>query len=594
MVDWRGQTVKAQIRKEQITGQGSRDGLFSAYLEASTGESQSGTLVYAGGIRDIPLPMPYDGNTSWIRVIPDTGSPALAGYRADIQDTVFINYLNPNPKRKLDGYAAGTNLYRPLQPGEIEFNSTGMAQSYYSIRPILEQTAGVVREWLDHDKLESGAKAPFHTRQLWEYTSAPLVASFDATGTPILLGDEERFGVVRRPYNFNFDPTTLTPRSGSAVSAAAAAASSAAAGAANLALAAIPPNITLASQLTQLGLDLAAESALTFSFNYFDYPFPNFTTASGIINTTTLTTSQAVAASAAAVAALAVGNFEPRTFAKEYVRIIKNPLYHLAVSNPQLAISNPALVASTSSLLNPRLIDFREGQVFDDLGIQTLGAHGAYLRASYQYYTPAGDATSFTIDEVGNIDWKLSTIASVGWSVLIPTGGIVFTASSAITITSLLFDIDFIAPTGSISADCLQDINLTSGNETNFITGTNFSHLVTAGDYSVTIVAGNYSTKASMNIGFTAAADFSAQAATSMVLKAPLVNVGATPNQSMVLGDLLATWLNTLVSALEAAAPTGNLGAPVPLISDLNFSQTLTTLQGQITALKSATVKVSP
>jgi len=594
MTDWRGQSIQAQRRTNQISGDGASTGLFAAYIEASTGVTQSGTLVYSGGSRDISMPMPYDGNTSWIRVVPDSGSPALAGFRSDTQEPVFINYFNSNPKLKLDAYTAGTNLYRPLKPGEIELNSSGSAQSYYAARPLLEHSAGVVRSWVNQDRLEAGAKSPLHTRQLWEYKSAPLIPSLEA-GTPILLGDEERLGVVRRPYSFLLDPATLAPRSGAAVSSAAAAASSEALSAASLALASVPPNTALAASLTQLAANLAQEATLSYSFNYFDYPYPNFTTAAGIISTATLTTTQAVAASAGAAASLAVGGFEPRVFAKEYVKIINNPLYKLGSNNPQVAASNPTLVAATATLLNPKLIDFREGQVFDDIGIQTLGPHGAYLRGSYKYYTPAGDATHITVDEVGNVDYRLSTLASTGWSVLVPTGGVVFNATSLIQMTCNVGNIDIIAVTGTVGVDALRDVSLSSGNEMSFLTGTNFSHTVTGGNYDLQILAGNYSASTSMNMSLVASTDFSATATSgSMTLTAPFVNMGATPNQSMILGDLLTSWLSTLTSALIAAAPIGNLGVPVLLNSDVVFNQTITTLQNQIEALKSATIKVSP
>jgi hypothetical protein len=259
-MDWRLTEKTAIMRQNQKTGNGANEGIFASKVDTASGETQSAKLTYAGGERNIPLPMPFDSTFSWIRSIPEAGTQALACYRQDTGDACFITYINENPSKKLDQYRAGLSVYRTLMPVEHEIHSSGYAQTYYSARPILEQRGGVIRSWLDQDRAECGQKAPLHTRQILEHASNSI-------------GDEERFGVVRRP-SFVLDPVT----------------------------------IVLVGGLN--------------SYNFNTYPYPDFTLPGGIPALSSLA-AKAVA-EASAVAAAAVGKFKVRFFGKEYLRVIKN------------------------------------------------------------------------------------------------------------------------------------------------------------------------------------------------------------------------------------------------------------------------------
>lgn len=591
MTDWRGHIVKAQRRTDDVTNQGSNQGLFAAVIEGATGVTQTGSFVYAGGKRDIALPMPYDSGSSWIRAIPESGSLVLAGYRADIQDPICINYFNPSPKKRLDDYAQGLSLYRPLQPGEIEINSVGGGQTFYAVRPVVEHKAGLVRSWLNQDTLEAGVKAPLHTRLLWEHESSPVVVP-----NPIfdnILGDEERFGVVRRPKNIILNPELI--------------------------IGFTQILNTLTKIVTPTGADLAKIVLLTkqltqtVSPNSFNYPFPGFTTPMGLAADTALTDAQKVAAAALTVTPtdLGQGNFQPRVFAKEYLRVIKNPMYLPALQ--KLAITDPlyakivGLNPQWAVLGNEKLIDIREGQVFTDFGTQARSLiTQAYLRASYKYYTPTGNilgVTKFDIDELGNVDWSLSTDAMRGWNVLIPTGGLQIKATGALgtSLTTTSLSIQAINPIPNLGA-----ISVSSTGNLTITNGIGFSHTVTTSDHTTTIAAGNHSLIASgtstinaaLGVTLTSTTKIEATSPGLISLSAPTISLTTpavpTATDFMVLGLKLQAWLTTLTKALTAAAPFGNLGSPVLFSSDPKLAAALETLSASIADLTSKTFLMSP
>lgn len=143
-------------------------------------------LSYHAGQATLQTLHPYLGADSWIRTGAEAGQPMLAAQRPDSEAPDLLAYLGQDNNLRVEAYEAGVGLYRPLAPGEIEVHSKGLAQAHYSRRPVLEQRGGVVRGWLDQDRLESGARAPVHVRHLH-------LKRVD------LMGDEERLGVVTRP-----------------------------------------------------------------------------------------------------------------------------------------------------------------------------------------------------------------------------------------------------------------------------------------------------------------------------------------------------------------------------------------------------------
>ena len=264
-MDWRRIEQSSKIRQDQRSGFGMRQGgIFQGLINSSSGENQQAQLIYAGGADTIALPMPFESTDSWIRSIPMSGSGALVAYRKDTGKTTFIRYLNDNPEKKIEAYLQGLNLYRPLLPGEHEIASSGFVQSHYGQRPALEQRAGVIRSWLNQDKAECGQKAPLHTRQLYRHLSNEI-------------GDEERFGVVRRPAQIK-NPVSIAING-------------------------------------------------TTSSNFYDYPYPDFSLPGGVPAAFS-EFSQVVAEASVAASAL-TGTFKIRPYGKEYLRIIKSSIWPL-------------------------------------------------------------------------------------------------------------------------------------------------------------------------------------------------------------------------------------------------------------------------
>jgi hypothetical protein len=506
MGDWRRTDRTTQDKVDNRTGRdvASSGGLFQGYISSSSGTDQNALLVYAGGSSSTPLPMPFESTDSWIRSIPLSGSAALITYRRDSREATFIRYLNDAPTERLAAYQQGLNLYKPLLPGEHEVHSSGLAQTYYSQRPVLEQRGGIIRSWLDQDRAESGQKAPIHTRQLH-------------TNLTNAMGDEERFGVVRRPIKLNIANALL------------------------------------------LGQE--------YSSNFYMYPYPDFSLPGGIPAAYS-TLSEAIAKASEAVSAL-TGTFKIRPFAKEYLRVIKNPLYPLPPTT---------------------LIDIREGQVFDDDGIQLTGDSGAYLRAKRDYYTTIMDTTTETIDELGNVSWTLSYGATKGWYTSVPTGSWKLEANLGIDMSTLTSLSTSSLLDTSISAT--TDISLDSTLNTDFSTGLNFSHSANGTWDASSMLA--MSLESNMNFTAKAGLIFEAEGGVQMNLKAPIVQIGSSPSEPTVMGTQLSTWLQTLCQLFTNNAANigmGNMSAPVPLSPAILSG--IANLTAQIPLLTSKTITVT-
>lgn len=534
MVDWRRKTSQISARQVEKSGGNVAEisGIFQGQVDSASGETQAVKVTFSNGQRDLSLPMAFDSTSSWIRSIPESGQQALLAYRSDNKDLVFLRYLDERPDKKVEQYKVAKSVYRPLLPGEHEIHSSGYAQTYYSQRPSLEMRAGVIRSWLDQDRAEAGQKAPLHNRQLWE---------FKASGGPVPLfsmGDEERFGVVRRPQ-------ILTP----------------------FAIAGITAKLALAKTIA-----LPPLKSPNFSF----YPYPDFSIPAGPIGAPAgfgLTT-QAIATATESLAALA-GKFKARTFAKEYLRIIRNPLF-----NPENALTIPPI----------NLIDIREGQVFDDEGLQTFGPNGAYLRSQRRYYTTLGDNTSCKIDELGNVNWDLSLAAIKGWSTLIPFGNWDLKTGLDTSITATNFKLFTLL---QASLDTIGRMSLSSQLGTSMSSSLNFD-ISSLGLLSLDATLGaTFSSKLNMKLDAAVLMDINAGA--QMNLKAPMIAVGASPAEPMVMGTQLSTWLQTLINTFVSNATfigTGNTGAPVPLNPAI-LTQ-LNQLLAQIPVLTSKTITLSP
>jgi hypothetical protein len=128
---------------------------------------------------------PFVSQQAWIRAMPEGGSGVLMAQRFDSKGTEMLRYYDEAPEARVKAYDNDMDLYRPLEGGEIELASRGLAQTFYARKALKEDRAGVVRTWLDGVRMESGTRAPTHRRTLHTAQSGGLT-------------DEERFGVVKR------------------------------------------------------------------------------------------------------------------------------------------------------------------------------------------------------------------------------------------------------------------------------------------------------------------------------------------------------------------------------------------------------------
>jgi hypothetical protein len=181
------QQTRLRQRREQRNQAITQGAPFLGYV---TGDhdprNERVTVQYHGGERKVRSLHPYVGSDSWIRTGQESSTAMLMAQRPDSNEPEQFAYAQRNPEDRVAAFESKAGLYRPLNSGEIEIHSRGAAQAHFSRRPRLEQRAGLIRDWIDQDRLESGARSPTHTRQL----------HLNRGG---LVGDEERIGVVTRP-----------------------------------------------------------------------------------------------------------------------------------------------------------------------------------------------------------------------------------------------------------------------------------------------------------------------------------------------------------------------------------------------------------
>ena len=180
---------RRQDREKQKLG--GLTGPFLATVQA-TNSSEDSALIsyYAANKRPISIGHPFINSDSWIRAMPSSGAPFIAQMRSDNAKPAWLASYGLDTYKRIDAYNIGKSIYRTLKEGEIELTSAGWAGSFYSKRYQYDYRAGIIKGWLDQNLLEAGVKAPTHRRLLHYNTSSKI-------------GDEERFGVVRRPSATN-------------------------------------------------------------------------------------------------------------------------------------------------------------------------------------------------------------------------------------------------------------------------------------------------------------------------------------------------------------------------------------------------------
>lgn len=171
-------------RREQERTQGGDGAPYAGIITATNPRSERVTTDGPTG-GQLRVLHPFVSQQSWIRAMPEGGSGVLLAERYDSKAPEVLRYYDETPEDRVKEYDRDVSLYRPLEPGEIELASKGLAQTFYGRKAVKEDRAGVVRTWLDGLRTEAGTRAPTHRRTLHTAQSGTLL-------------DEERWGVVKR------------------------------------------------------------------------------------------------------------------------------------------------------------------------------------------------------------------------------------------------------------------------------------------------------------------------------------------------------------------------------------------------------------
>jgi hypothetical protein len=184
------QTAMRQ-KEQQARKAGGMAGPYNGRIYNVNPQSERANVDFYAGAKSgkgINVLHPYLGINSWIRVMPDEGTGVLLHNRADSKDPEIERYYMPDTSKRVNAYSKAIEPYRTIQPGEIEISSKGLAQIFFARRGVLDIRAGAIRQWLDEDKTEYGVRSPTHKSAGYQNVSDQI-------------GDEERWGVVKRPIS---------------------------------------------------------------------------------------------------------------------------------------------------------------------------------------------------------------------------------------------------------------------------------------------------------------------------------------------------------------------------------------------------------
>lgn len=185
MANWNAELLQSQEIDRQRRGPLTKP--FGAYCRSVSSDTEEGNFDYVGNeSRTLTIIHPFNSTGSWLRCQPEPGAAYVATFRHDEARPQLMQSFHRGPQVRLDAYKSQAGLYRPLYPGEIDIASSGWTGSFYSRRPRQEQVAGVLKRWMDQDRLLIADRSPVHQKQLFKYSSKTM-------------GDEYRLGLVSRP-----------------------------------------------------------------------------------------------------------------------------------------------------------------------------------------------------------------------------------------------------------------------------------------------------------------------------------------------------------------------------------------------------------
>lgn len=158
------------------------------------------TVVVDIGSSTVQVTHPFLSGSAWIRAVPVPGTACTLSYNTSKSCYEFVAYAPSKEysSKQLDQYAQRKSLYRQLVSGEIEIASSGGVAVHHGSRPVYTGQAGAVSWSHDSDRLESTVTAPtFIVRNHRAFKDR--------------IGNEFRFGVVKRPLSNTRELYALTP-----------------------------------------------------------------------------------------------------------------------------------------------------------------------------------------------------------------------------------------------------------------------------------------------------------------------------------------------------------------------------------------------
>lgn len=182
-----------------LRGQGDALATMPYGIVITSTDSHSEEVKYQGPRGGSPTAVthPYLGPNSWIRVMPEARTSAVMGTRGEDGEPFIQAYIQEsnieNRSADLPTVTATEEEkfhYRALREGEIDIMSRGVAGSFFARNGNLELRGGATSMTLAADRLETRMRAPTHQHAILGHKRQEV-------------GNEERFGVVRRPNSLS-------------------------------------------------------------------------------------------------------------------------------------------------------------------------------------------------------------------------------------------------------------------------------------------------------------------------------------------------------------------------------------------------------
>lgn len=167
------------------TDEGYSDKPFEASVTSSDPTEETIDLEGFTGPDAARVPHPMLSPNSWIRAVPEHGARVIVANTAASRRRAALSYYSRQASEYVKRYNNGAGVYRPLQSGEWELMTPGIAHVFGTREGKLFLRGGVIQQQLDPCKMRLRSRAPTYKRELHRNIDSEL-------------NNEERFGVVVR------------------------------------------------------------------------------------------------------------------------------------------------------------------------------------------------------------------------------------------------------------------------------------------------------------------------------------------------------------------------------------------------------------